>query len=107
MAQRPDPFGVFAGRAVGHPGFAQMAVGGSETSLDVAGRQRGEGVEEPGPDRARRAILPDILIGNSGQSNIVALPLRHAPIGRTGLASLTACPIVSLAGVSRHPCSPA
>src|ERR1700737_1423647 len=84
-----------------------MPVGGSETLLDVAGRQRGEGFEETRPDRARRPILRDVFIGNSRQADIVARPLRHPPIGRTGLVSLTACPAAFLAVVSWHPDSPA
>src|SRR3979409_397205 len=111
MAQRPKPVGGFAGCAVGYSGFPQMPVSRSETPLDVAGRQRGEGFEEPGPDLARRPVLCDVLIGDARQANIIARPLRHAPIGRTGLASLTACPTACpaafLAVVSRHPDSPA
>ena len=87
MAQRPDPVGGFAGRAIGHAGFAQMPVGGAETPLDIGRRQLGEGVEKPGPDLARRAVLGDVFIGNSGQAGIAARPLRHPPIARTGLAS--------------------
>src|ERR1700676_4613362 len=106
MAQRPHPLGVFAGRAIGYACFAQMPVGGAETLVDVAGRQGCKGLEEPGPDRARRAALGDEFFGKSGQANIVAGPLRHAPIARTGFCALTASVTASLAGVSRHPCSP-
>ena len=86
MAQRPKPVGGLAGRAVGHAGFPQMPVGGAETPLDLAGLKRCEGIEEPGPDRPRRPVLGDIFIGNSRQAGIVAHPLRHAPVGRAGLA---------------------
>ena len=51
------PVGGFAGRAIGHAGFAQMAVGGAETPLDIGRRQFGKGVEKPRPDLARRAVL--------------------------------------------------
>ena len=56
MAERPQPVGGIAGRAVGDASLAQMAVGGGEAPLDVGWRKRGKGVEEPGPDRvaARR-----------------------------------------------------
>src|SRR3982074_3709100 len=100
MAQWPKPVGGFAGRAMGHPGFPQMPV-------DVCRRQLGEGIEEPGPDRARRPVLCDVLIGNTRQAGIAARPLRHAAISRAGFAalsvSLTASLTASLAGVSRHP----
>ena len=92
MAQRPEPVGGFAGGAIGHAGFPQMPVGGAETPLDFRRRQRGEGIEETGPDRTRRAVGRDKFIGNSRQANIVARPLRHAPIGRDGPCSLTAYP---------------
>ena len=92
MAQRPQPVGGFAGRAIGHAGFAQMPVGGAETALDIGRRQLGKGIEKPGPDLARRAVLADIFVGNSRQAGIVAGPLRHAPMARAGLASLTAFP---------------
>src|ERR1700716_3123100 len=84
-----------------------MPVGRSETPLDLTWRPRGEGIEEPGPDRARRAVRRDELIGDSRQANIVAGPLRHAPIAWTGFASLIACPTAFLAVVSRPPDSPA
>jgi hypothetical protein len=84
-----------------------MPVSRPETPLDIAWRQLGEGIEESGPDRARRPILRNVLIGNSRQPSVAARPLRHAPIARAGLASLTACPTASLVGVSRHPDSPA
>src|SRR6476660_3555070 len=103
MAQRPKPVCGFAGGAVGYSGFAQVAVGSAETPLDFRRRQRGEGIEETGPDRTLRAVGCDELIGDSRQANIVAYPLRHAAIGRAGPGSLTA----SLAGVPRHPDSPA
>src|ERR1019366_2355664 len=106
MAQRPRPVGGLAGRAIGHSGFPQMPVGGAETPLDFTRRQRREGIEEPGPDRARRTVWREVLVGNSPQANIIARPLRHAPIARTGLACLTACPTAFLAVVSRHPDSP-
>src|ERR1700686_2659356 len=103
MAQRPKPVRGFAGRAVGHAGFPQMPVGGAETPLDFARAQGCEGIEKPVPDRPRLAVLRDIFIGNSRQAGVVARPLRHAPVGRTDLASLAACPATLLAVVSRHP----
>src|ERR1019366_1136929 len=106
MAQRPQPVGVFAGRAIGDAGFTQMPVGGAETALDFSWRQACEGIEKPRPDRARRAILRDVFIGNSGQADVIARPLRHAPVGRAALGSLTARPAF-LAFVSRHADSPA
>src|SRR6266480_5982499 len=84
-----------------------MPVGGSEAALDIARRQFGEGLEEPGPDRARRAFLRDVLIGNSRQPRIAARPLRHLAIGPAERASLAASVTTSLAGVSRHSDSPA
>ena len=57
MAERPQPVGGFAGRAIGDAGFAQMPVGGGETPLDIGRRKCGKGVEEPAPDRAGRAVL--------------------------------------------------
>ncbi len=107
MAQRPKPVGGFAGGAVGYSGFPQVAVGSAETPLDFRRRQRGEGIEETGPDRTLCAVGRYELIGDSRQPNIVAHPLRHAPIGWAGLGSLTAYPTASLAGVPRHPDSPA
>src|SRR5258708_8222820 len=89
MAERPQLVGGFAGRAIGAPGFAQMPVGGTKAPLDVGGCQRRERFEKPGPDLARRAVLRDVFVGNSGQADIVAGPLRHAAMSRTGLASLT------------------
>ena len=114
MAQRRKPVGSFAGRTIGHAGFPQMPVGGFKTALDIGGRQFGEGVEEARPDLARRAVLPDILVGNSGQRRIAARPLRHAPVARTGPASRSAAfstifSTIFLAVVSRHPrlsCAP-
>src|SRR5664279_1267927 len=106
MAQRPQPVGVFAGRAVGDAGLAKMPVGGAESALDFPRCQACEGIEKTGPDRARGAVLGDIFIGNSRQPDIIARPLRHAPVGRTGLGCLTARPAF-LAVVSRHPDSPA
>src|SRR6202140_2449868 len=103
MAERPEPVGGLAGGAITHAGFPQMPVGRSETPLDLTGRQRGKRIEETGPDRARRAILRDIFIGNSGQGHIVAHPLRHAPAAWTGLVSLTVFLAAPLAGVFRHP----
>ena len=103
MAQRPEPVGGFPGRAIGHAGFPQMAVGGTETTLDFGWCQRGEGIEEPGPDRAGRAILSDIFIGNAGQADVVARPLPCAPVGGRGLAPLAA----SMASLYCHPDSPA
>ena len=107
MAERPETIGGLAGRAIGYAGFPQMPVGGPETPFDIARSERGEGLEEPGPDRARRPVLCDIFIGNSRQPDVVARPLRHPPIGRSGLACLTTCPTAFLAIVSRHPDSPA
>ena len=49
MAERPQPVGGLAGRAVGDASLAQMAVGGGEAALDVGGRKRGKGVEEARP----------------------------------------------------------
>ena len=56
MAERPQPVGGLAGRAIGDAGLAQMTVGGGESALDIGGRKRGKGVEKPGPGRrgARR-----------------------------------------------------
>src|SRR6266403_3523027 len=106
MAQRPKPVGGFARCAVGYAGFPQVAVGGSETPLDFRRRQRGEGIEETGPDSTLRAVGRDELIGDSRQPNIVAHPLRHPPIGWAGPGSLTADPIACsstfLAVVPRH-----
>src|SRR6266702_2125404 len=96
MAKRPQPVGGLAGRAVGDAGFAQMTVGGGESPLDIDGRKGCKGVEEPGPDRARRAALADIFVGNSGQPRVIARPLRHPALARTGLVFLTA-------GLPRHP----
>src|SRR5258708_30057868 len=90
MAERPQLVGGFAGRTIGNAGFAQMPVGGAEAPLDVGGGQRRECLEKPGPDLARRAVLRDVFVGNSGQSDIVAGPLRHAAMSRTDLACLTA-----------------
>src|ERR1700709_1885494 len=66
-----------------------MPVGGAEAPLDIGGRKCCERLEKPGPDLARRAVLPDVFVGNPGQTDIVAGPLRHAAMPRTGLASLT------------------
>src|SRR5258705_13243339 len=107
MAQRPKPVGGFAWGAVGYSGFPQVAVGSAETPLDFRRRQRGEGIEETSPDRTLCAVGRDELIGDSRQPNIVARPLRPAPIGWAGPGSLTASPTASLAGVPRHPDSPA
>jgi hypothetical protein len=96
MAQRPRPVGGIAGGAIGDPGLAQMPVGGCEPPLDVGGRKGRKGVEEPGPDRPRRAVGADIFIGNARQARIIARPLRHPALARTGPAFLT----ISLAG--RH-----
>ena len=38
MAERPQPVGGLAGRAIGDAGLAQMPVGGSETPLDIGRR---------------------------------------------------------------------
>src|SRR5439155_22837731 len=100
MTQRPKPLGCFAGRAIGHSGFAKMAVGRSETPLDVCRRQRGERINETRPHRACRPVLRDELVGDARQPNIVPPPLRSSPIARTGLGSLAAGPAASL--VSRH-----
>jgi len=98
MAQRPEPIGGLAGRTIGDAGFAQMPVGGRESAVDIGRRQRRKGIEEPGPGRAGRAVLADIFIGNSGQPRVVARPLRHPALARTGLVFLT----TALAAVSRH-----
>src|SRR5450755_4028849 len=82
-----------------------MPVGRSETPLDIGGRQACEGVEEPGPDRARGAVLVDIFIGNSRQPGVVARPLRHPSIGGADPGSLAVCPTAFF--VSRHADSPA
>ncbi len=89
MTQRPQPVGGLAGRTIGDAGFAQMPVGGSKSPLDIGRRQPCEGIEEPGPGRTRGAVLADIFIGNSGQPRIVARPLRHPALARTGLVFLT------------------
>ena len=88
MAERPQPVGGFAGRAVGDAGLPQMPVGGGETPLDFSRRQRGEGIEETGPYRTWRAVGRDIFIGDFRQANIIAHPLRHAAIGRADPAFL-------------------
>ena len=98
MAERPQPVGGLAGRAVGDAGLAQMPVGGGKAPLDIGRRQRGKGVEEPAPDRAGRAVRADIFVGNAGQPRIIARPLRHPALAGTGLAFL----IAALAGLSRH-----
>src|SRR4030081_1007477 len=82
-----------------------MPVGRSEPLLDLAGRQRRESTEEPGPPRARGAVLRDVLVGNPRQPDVVAGPLRHAPLAGTNLVCLTAGPAF-LAVVSRHSDSP-
>src|SRR5260370_31145096 len=97
MAQWPQPVGGLAGRRIGHAGFPQMPVGGAEAALDVARRQCGKGFEEPVPDRARRPVRRAELIGNAGQANIVAGPLRHPPIAPTGPFALTLSVTTSLA----------
>src|SRR5471030_2267317 len=74
-----------------------MPVGGGEPPLDIAGRQACEGVEETRPDLARRAVLRDVFVGDSGKADIVAGPLRDAALSRTDLASLTA------SGLPHHP----
>src|ERR1700709_250823 len=66
-----------------------MPVGGAEAPLDIGGRKCCERLEKPGPYLARRAVLRDVFVRNSGQANIVAGPLRHAAMSRTGPASLT------------------
>ena len=90
MAERPQPVGGLAGRAIGDAGLAQMPVGGGETSLDIGWRQCGKGIEETAPRRAGRAVLTDIFVGNAGQPRIVARPLRDPALARTGLAFLIA-----------------
>ena len=57
MAERPQPVGGLAGRAIGDAGLAQMPVGGGEAPLDIGRRKRGKGIEEPAPGRAGRAVL--------------------------------------------------
>ena len=57
MAERPQPVGGLAGRAVGDAGVAHMPVGGGETPLDIGRRECGEGIEEAAPGRAGRAVL--------------------------------------------------
>ena len=99
MAERPQPVGGLAGRAVGDAGLAQMPVGGGEAALDIGRRKRGKGIEETAPRRAGRAVLADIFVGNAGQPRIVARPLRDPALARTGLAFLT----VALACHSRSP----
>ena len=90
MAERPQPVGGLAGRAIGDAGLAQMPVGGGEAPLDIGRRKCGKGIEKPAPGRAGRAVLADIFVGNAGQPRIVARPLRDPALARTGLAFLTA-----------------
>ena len=40
MAERPQPVGGLAGRAIGDAGLTQMPVGGGETPLDIGWRPR-------------------------------------------------------------------
>ena len=87
MAERPQPVGGVAGRAVGDAGLAQMAVGGGKPPLDFGRRKGGKGIEKPGPDRAGRAVLADIFVGDSGQPGIVAGPLRHPALPGRALLS--------------------
>ena len=61
MAQRPQPVGGLAGRAIGDAGFPQMPVGGAETPLDIGRRQcrrrhRKTGSRPPAGRRPRRYI---------------------------------------------------
>src|SRR5438128_1614802 len=107
MAERPDPVGGVAGRAIGDAGLAQMAIGGGEAAFDIGRRQPGKGIEEARPDRPRRAVLCNIFIGNAGQPDIVASPLRHPALAGTGPALLTAALTASLATRCGHCTSPA
>src|SRR5438309_5947482 len=93
MAERPEPVGAVAGRAIGDAGLAQVAVGHGKAPLDLVGRERAEGIEEAGPDRARGAVRTEELVGNAGQTAIVADPLRNAALaGRSArLASPLCC----------------
>ena len=80
MAERPDPVGAFAGRAVGDAGLAQMAVCHGKATLDLVWRKRAERIEETAPDRARGAVRAEKLVGNAGQAAIVADPLGDAAL---------------------------
>ena len=72
-----------------------------------AGRQRGKGIEKPGPDRARRAVLRRYIrrgFPAGGHSRASIAPRADGPGG----PCLPDCfPDASLAGLSRHPDSPA
>ncbi|MGY3460293.1 hypothetical protein ACVWW5_005743 [Bradyrhizobium sp. LM3.4] len=83
MADRPRPVGALAGRSIGDAGLAQMSVGHAKPPLDLVGRERAEGVEEPAPDRARGAVGPQEFVGDAGQAAIVADPLREAALALT------------------------
>src|SRR6266702_3073603 len=80
MAERPDPVGAVAGRAVGDAGFAQMAIGHGKAPLDLVGCERAESIEKAAPDRAGLAVRTEKLVGNAGQAAIVADPLRDAAL---------------------------
>ena len=80
MAERPRPVGAVAGRAIGDAGFAEMTVGHAEAALDLVGRERAEGIEETAPDRARRTIRAEELVGNARKTLIIANPLRKPPL---------------------------
>ena len=99
MAERPEPVGGLAGRAVGDAGLAQMPVGGGEAAFDIGRRQRCKSIEKPAPRRAGRPVLADILVGNAGQPRILAGPLRDPALARTGLAFL-------IAALARHSAFP-
>ena len=87
MAQRPGAIGGFAGRPIGDTSLAQMPVGGTEAALDLCRRQRRESLEESGPDLARGAVGADEFVGDAGQPNIIARPLRP-PCGPRGRSLL-------------------
>ena len=107
VAQRPQPVGGLAGRAIGDAGFAQMPVGGAEAPLDIGRASARAKASKNRVQTARGApSWPIYSSGIPGSRDIVAGPLRDAPLARTGLASLTACPAF-LAVASRHPDSPA
>ena len=93
VAERPQPVGGIAGRAVGDAGFAQMPVGGGKAPLDIYRRKCCKGIEKPAPGRAGRAVRSNIFVGNAGQARIVPRPLRHPPLAGTRPALL----IVALA----------
>ncbi len=107
MAQRPQPVGGFAGRAIGHAGFPQMPVGGAETPLDI-GRASGLRRHRRTGSRPRAARRPARYIHREfpagGHSRASTAPRAGWPGGPCFPDCLSGC---FLAGLSRHPDSPA